>query len=164
MDYRVYRKVLRMVAELHVRGFQRLRIAPGMSASGCYWRCSVTPVTNVSIWHGARLVSYDTLAAHYSAGSEREYFGWKDAGHATPSRLADLFIERFPEIVAAGRGSDWLYAGWYLEMLHLTYPDAIPIAYADWDLPKDYIQTIGGRSDARIPLPPPGLGEEREES
>lgn len=81
MDYRVYRKVLRMVAELHVRGFQRLRIAPGMSASGCYWRCSVTPVTNISIWHGARLVSYDTLAAHYSTGSEREYFGWKDAGH-----------------------------------------------------------------------------------
>jgi len=65
------------------------------------------------------MVSWDTLAAHYSSGSEREYFNWKDAGHATPSKLADLFIERFPEIAAAGRGSDWLYAGWYLDMLHL---------------------------------------------
>ena len=32
MDFRNYRKVLRMVAELHLRGYQRIRIAPGMSS------------------------------------------------------------------------------------------------------------------------------------
>src|SRR5437016_1566977 len=121
MDHRIYRKVLAMVTELHVRGYQRLRIAPGMSASGCSWRCSITPATNISNRHGARMLSWDTLAAHYSSSQEREYFEWKDAAHASPSRLARIFIERFPEIAEAGRGSDWIYAGWYLEMLNLTY-------------------------------------------
>src|SRR3954468_22584387 len=104
MDYRGYRKVLRMLAELHVRGFQRLRIAPGMSGSGCHWRCSITPATNISCRHGARMRSWDLLAAHYTTGQERKYFGWEDASHVTPSRLAELFVERFPAIAEAGRG------------------------------------------------------------
>lgn len=160
MSARAYRKVLRMVTELHVRGYQRLRISPGMAPSGCCWRCSITPATNISSRHGARMLSWDTLAAHYTSGQERKYFGWEDASHVTPSRLAELFIERFPAIAEAGWGSDWVYAGWYLDMLCLTYPDNFPIAYADWDLPKDCLVTTGERSDIRIPLPPPGLGPE----
>jgi hypothetical protein len=160
MEYRAYRKVLRMVAELHVRGYQRLRIAPGMAPSGCYWRCSITPVTNISSRNGARMLSWDKLSVHYTSGHEREYFGWKDAAHVTPSRLAELFIERFPAIVEAGRGSDSVYVGWYLEMLYLTYPNNFPIAYADWDLPGDYLTTTGERLDIRVPLPPPGWGPE----
>lgn len=156
-DYYVYRKILRMVTELHVRGFQRLRIVPGMSPSGCHWRCSITPVANISSQHGARIVCENALRVHYSSSQERHYFGWDDATHATPSQLANIFIKRFPEIVEAGRGSDWLYAGWYLEMLHLTYPDSFPIAYADWEIPEDYLMSVGGRSEAKIPLPPPGL-------
>lgn len=161
MDYSAYRKVLRMVSELHIRGFQRLRIAPGMSGSGCYWRCSITPVTNISSLHGARMLSWDKLGAHYTTGQERRYFGWDDAAHVTPSRLAELFIERFPAIVEAGRGADWVYVGWYIEMLHLTYPKNFPIEYADWDLPNDYLGTTGERKELLIPLPPPGWGPER---
>ena len=152
--YATYRKVLLMVSELHVRGYQRLRIAPGMSPSGCHWRCSITPASNISSEHGARLVSWDTLAAHYSSSSGSEYFEWTDASRLTPSRLAVRFIERFPDIAAAGRGSDWPYAGWYVEMLGITYPDTFPIAYADWDLPPDYLATTGRRPDVRVPLPP----------
>jgi len=158
MDYRVYRKVLRMVGELHLRGFQQLRIAPGMSAAGSHWRCAITPVANISTLHGARLISDDPLVANYSTGSERDYFGWTDAGHCTPSELAELFIKRFPSITAAGRGSDWLYAGWYVEMLGLTFPDGFPIGYADWELPSDYLTITGGREGVRIPMPPPGVG------
>lgn len=156
--YRIYRKILRVVSDLHVRGFQRIRIAPGVSASGMIWRCAITPASNISSEHGARIVSWDNLAAHYASSSEEKYFGWTDVVRATPGMLAELFIARFPMIVEAGRGSDWLYAGWYLEMLHLTYPDAFPIAYADWELPRDHLTTMGGRSDVRIPLPPPGTG------
>jgi len=158
MEYRICRKVLRMVTELHVRGFQRLRIAPGMSPSGGSWRCSITPVTNISGRHGARMLSGDRLAAHYTSAQQGKYFDWPDAAHVTPSRLADLFIERFPRIVEAGRGAEWVYAGGYLEMLHLTYPDSFPIAYADKELPGDCLASTGGRSNLRIPLPPPGWG------
>ena len=38
------------------------------------------------------------------------------------------FVERFPSVVEAGRGSDWPYAGWYMEMLRLTHPDQFPYA------------------------------------
>jgi len=158
MEHQVYRRVLRMVLELHIRGYQRLRIAPGMSPSGCHWRCSITPATNISSRHGARMLSWDTLAAHYNSGQKRNYFGWDDASNASPSSLAELFIERFQEIAAAGRGSDWRYAGWYSEMLHLTYPDCFPIAYADWELPTDCLATNGESDSVRIPLPPPGFG------
>jgi hypothetical protein len=157
MNPHIYRNVLRMVSELHVRGYQRLRIAPGMAPSGLYWRCAITPVTNISSLHGAMLADWDVLTAAYTSGQRDKYFDWQDASHATPSQLADLFISRFPDIVTAGQGSDWSYAGWYLEMLHLTYPNSLPIVYADWDLSKDYIATVGERSDVQVPLPPPGL-------
>jgi hypothetical protein len=160
-DTKVYRKVLLMVAELHVRGYQRMRIAPGMSASGCYWRCSIAPATNISKVHGALLASDEGPAIHYSSGDGGEYFGWHDASHFTPSRLAARFIKRFPAIASAGRGRDWAYIGWFQEMLHLTYPDRLPLAYADWDWshPSGCIGTTspaGAAGDVFIPMPPPG--------
>jgi|GEM_PF-762467 len=154
--HRACRTVLLMVGELHLRGYQRLRIAPGMSASGCYWRCAITPVSNIPAGHGARLVSENRLVAHYSSGQGREYFGWGDVAHLTPGKLAERFIDRCPEIVAEGKGSDWLYAGWYVEMLGKTYPDLFPIAYADWELPSDGLETTGARREVMLPMPPPG--------
>lgn len=159
MDTRIIRNVLQMVSELHVRGYQRIRIAPGMSPSGCSWRCAVTPASNIMPHHGARLRSWDHLTAHYTSGMGAHYFDWKNAAHATPSAMARLFIARFPKIVAAGRGSDWMYAGWYVEMLHLTYPDAFPIAYADWSMPDDVLATTGNGREVSVPLPPLPLAE-----
>jgi len=160
MEYRIHRKVLRMVSELHLRGYQRLRIAPGMSPSGVHWRCGVTPVTNISFRNGAMMLDWDLLSYHYSSSQGSKYFDEIEKPLATPSRLADEFIDRYPTIVEAGKGSDWMYAGWYVEMLHLTYPSAFPIAYADWDLPQDHLGFVGEGGNIRIPLPPPGLGEE----
>ena len=45
MEYRIHRKVLRMVSELHLRGYQRLRIAPGMSPSG--WNLNILETSNL---------------------------------------------------------------------------------------------------------------------
>lgn len=146
------RNVLRMVQELHLRGYQRLRIAPGMSASGFHWRCAVTPAANTQAANAALLREYE-FAAHYTSGMERKYFDWPDAEHASPSRLAELFLERFPKIASAGKGSDWAYAGWYIEMLQLTYPDSFPIAYADYDLPASHLTCVGTQCPP-VPLPP----------
>jgi hypothetical protein len=152
-----------MLSELHVRGYQRLRMAPGMSPSGMHWRCTITPVQNVLRSNGARIASWDTLTAHYTSADERRYFGWTDAAHASPSRLAEMFIERLPAVAAAGYGEDWLYAGWYQHMVHWTYPDAFPIAYADWyDEPAGgRLSTIGGEPAGRlISAPPPGEADD----
>lgn len=166
VDHGVYRRVLLMVGELHRRGYQRLRIAPGMSGSGLHWRCAISPVHNVSRRHGARLVSGedDAMVARYTSGAEAECFGWRDATQAGPGELAALLIERFPALARAGRGSDWLYAGWYQEMLHLTDPRFFPIAYADWGVREDCLETATlGESKVTVPLPPPGEGDDRDE-
>src|SRR5438876_5043836 len=86
-------QLLLMVRELHQMGYERLRIAPGMSLCGCRWRCFVTPVVNIRKDHGALLVNFtrngDMLVepsipspvAFYSGPGCRQYFGWQDAAH-----------------------------------------------------------------------------------
>lgn len=159
------RKVLLLVAELHLRGFQSLRILPYMSPSGGSWRCAIGPASLFSE-QGTRLDEsgeFGVTTVTYTSAAGAEYFLWTDAAKETPSGLARLFIKRFPEIVAAGYGSDWPYAGWYVEMLGLTYPNHFPYAFADWDTPEDWAAsdkywrtiTIGEGEDVKVPLPPP---------
>jgi hypothetical protein len=124
------------------------------------WRCAIAPAYLFSARHGAQLGDdgWDSsLIARYSSAQEDRYFEWRDIHPTTtPSGLANRFVERFPDLVEAGRGTDWAYSGWYVEMLHLTYPDLLPYALADWDHPQDYIPvTGGGDGSVRIPLPPP---------
>lgn len=162
---RAARKVLRMVAELHLRGYQRLRISTCLSGSNSHWRCAVTPAHNISPLNGALMLEWREKDAYYTSAYEREFFGWDDVAHATPSRFADVFVDRLPDLVREGLGSDWLYAGWYVEMLHRTYPDLVPVAYyADGHLePEPHglwvpIECIGEREGIKIPPPPPGFG------
>lgn len=59
------------------------------------------------------------------------------------------------EIAREGKGSDWVYTGWYVEMMHLTYPDAFPYAFADYVPPGDVLYANRGRH-LTLPLPPRG--------
>lgn len=162
---REYRKVLQMVGELHVRGYQRLRILPYMAPSGMAWRCAIGPAALFSR-DGLRLDEsgdFGETTVSYTSGAGGEYFLWTDAAHETPSGLARLFIKRFPKIVTAAKGSDWTYAGWYVEVLGLTYPNLLPYAFADWDDPEEPEDEnrrwrtiiIGTGKEVRIPVPPP---------
>lgn len=86
----------------------------------------ITPSSNILVEHGAEIANHAGPIALYTTGMEKRYFDWSDTAGKTASQLADMFIERFPEIARAGRGRDWMYAGWFAEMLHLTYPDHVP--------------------------------------
>ena len=105
----------------------------------------------------------DHLAAHYSSGQNNEYFGWTDAKEDTVQQLAQKFIERFPDIVAASRGDDWNYAGWYVSMVGHAEREHFPIAYADWDLYQNprFMPLCGCESD--LLMPPPGEAEDEKE-
>jgi len=100
-----------------------------------------------------RLGSLDV--AHYTTDQGAEYFGWADAADDPPRRLAEKFIERFPEIVARGKGAAPAYARWYTEMIEATGPDGLIIMYADWDTPDDHVPALNVREGVRVPLPPP---------
>ena len=150
------RRVLRMMSELHMRGYQRLRLVPHLYALGT-WRGGITWAGNVRADHGAIAVDWSEDATpQHSSASGREVFGWADAVALTPSRLAALFIQRFPELAARGRGPDFEYAGWFSWMLHETYPDCLPVAFGETlGVPEGGLVTVGGRELCLTP-PPPG--------
>ena len=161
MESHTYRNVLLLVEELHKRGYEKLRICPGMSPSGIYWRCSITYAGLFSSRHGALISGGDPLVARYTSGQEASYFGWEDAAGDTVPQLADKFLERFPEICSKGKGKDEAYASWYVDMLRLTMPNGLPVAYDDYDLHEDCLPLIFyEHPDAKvntptcIPLPP----------
>ncbi len=150
-------RVLQSVHELHKLGYQRVRIVPGMAPSGMHWRCSITHVGNILDTHGAMFMNQSVDAAHYSSSQETEYFGWTDAASDTAAELADKLIHRFSWIARNGHGRDWLYAGWYVEMLGLAEKGAFPIAYADWyEDPEPGWLPTSGVQQTRLPMPPGG--------
>lgn len=155
-------RVLRIVHEFHKQGYQLMRIAPGMSPSGCSWRCSIAPRSNILRSHGAKLRDWDRLAAHYSSAQSNEYFGWSDAEQDDVKTLATKFRDRMPDIVEASRGIDWQYAGWNVSMLGYAEKELFPIAYADWhgELDTRFLPLSGGKSE--LLMPPPGDAEEEQ--
>ena len=168
-DANASRKILLMVGEFHLRGFQRLRILPYMAPSGTSWRCTIGPAGLFSE-DGLELNEsgeFGVTTVTYTSASVTEYFNWTNAQYETPSGLARLFIERFPQIVTAAKGSDWTYVGWYIEMLGLTYSNHFPYAFADWDGPEERKNnpsswrtiTIGESNGVkvRVPVPLPNL-------
>ncbi len=160
---RRYQRLLLMVHELHKRGYQRIRIMPGAAPSGNYGRCVITHIGNILKKHGAKCKVY-TDGALYSTADSNEYFGWKDAKQDTARQLATKFIERFPELVKKGKGSDWEYAGWYVEMLGHAERGHFPVAFADWygtPDPRWLPTTVGFESG--LPMPPGGEAEPSDE-
>ena len=164
-------QVILMVHELHKLGYQRMRIAPGMSASGMHWRCAVTHLGNIQRTHGAKACRDNGMAnrpdgesAFYTSGQGNEYFGWKDSKEDTPRQLADKFIARFPRLANLACGQDWAYAGWFVLMLGLAEKGFGPVAYADWYETPDprWLPTTG--DDTRLPMPPGGEGGADTES
>jgi hypothetical protein len=150
-------RVLRMVHHLHKLGYQRVRIVPGLSPSGCHWRCSVTHIRNILKSNGAMPRDFHREMAHYTTGQKNAYFGWDDARQDTVEQLATRFIERFPDLVRQGRGLDWPYAGWYVQMLGFAEKGALPVAYADCFPRPDpsWLPTTKG-ADSGLPMPPGG--------
>jgi hypothetical protein len=173
------RKLLQAVAELHVRGHQKLRIVANVGGPGC-WRCVVVPSHYVQQSHGARLSpmagtatydvyhgddenTYGRYAAKYSSSEGESFWQTKGAAYMSPPQLARRFLKLYPELAKLSYGQDWVYAGWYQHMLHATYPDALPIAfndnsYDDDACPTDHMITIG--REVRLPMPPPGHAPE----
>ncbi|HET7737634.1 MAG TPA: hypothetical protein VFK32_03585 [Tepidiformaceae bacterium] len=153
------RRVLEMVHELHHLGYQRIRACPAIAPTGLAWRCAITPAQNTLRIHGARLYDWNSLTAHYSSGMGDRYFDWDDGPGKGPKALARLFVERYPDIVRAGEGSDWAYVGWFVEMLNRTTARSLPYAMSDWDDPDDRVPTTD--EGTALPLPPAGEAEAR---
>lgn len=145
-----------MVRELHNLGYGRLRLAPGMAPSGCYWRGLVAPIRNILPEHGAKVMAFRRDAAVYNTGQNEKFFGWEDAVGNSPAELATKFISRFPDMAAAGLGNDDSYVRWYKEMVEATEPEGLIYAYSDWgDSNPACLNVIGNSRERKVPYPPP---------
>lgn len=131
-------RVLAVIHELHKVGCQRIRIAPGVSPSGCHWRCAITHAANVKS-NGWEPLDWSTGVVTYTTGDEDRYFGWADGVGKSARELAQMFVDRFPDLCRLGRGADPIYAGWYVQMLGAAESGRLPIFYADYELEHDAV-------------------------
>jgi hypothetical protein len=145
--YETPRRLLLMVAEIHRRGYERLRIFFCEDQWGA-WRCLFLP---------ALIELPDGLSEkpQHVCVYMRELFGWKDAAGDSVEELADKFIERFPKTSNLCQGKDEGYVKWFAQMLTATEPDGLIIELADRPLPNGYLITCNLPRNMRIPLPPP---------
>lgn len=164
-----YRRVLLMVRELHLIGFERLR-APAYEYP-VSWRCPVVPATWTYREHGGRFAGHhpslgrlleETSLDHtYSSAAGQHPFGWTNATFATPQELARKFLRERREIAFAGWGPDPQYAEWFRRMLEATKPNGLISAFSDYDEAADYLYALEAPVRT-IPLPPPGLASQAE--
>lgn len=120
-----------MVRELHRLLYEKLRIVPGLPPSGTAWRCEIVPADVAWSERGTLGFASQDTEARYSTGQRSCYFGWSDIRGESPEEMAAGFVERFPQLVAAGRGNDSAYRAWFDDMLVMTAPRGLPYAY--WD-------------------------------
>lgn len=98
----------------------------------------------------------------YSSGQENRYFEWHDAQNDSANALALKLIERCPEIAEAGKGRDWEYAGWLVELMGLLERGGgLPVMFSEYDGPEEGVVGIfyydgSNRPPSEFSLPPGG--------
>lgn len=159
--WRRCQRVLASVVELHKRGYQRLRISPGIAPTGLAWRCILAPASRFEtggLLLGPRASWDDGSMVVYSSAQEAEYFGWPDVTTASARELADAVEARCPRLINESRGQDWPYSGWLIEILGYAERRILPSAYDDsWPKPDWYPQgiVVEGAQDSPLRLPAP---------
>jgi hypothetical protein len=97
-------RLIKMVVELHRRGYQHLRICPYEYPLA--WRLEIAPNSEFSSSNGAFRPSTSSEPVRYSSASETSYFGWAHAAEFDSQRLAKEFETHFRELCEAGAGRD----------------------------------------------------------
>ena len=146
--------LLKAVRVLHRRGFEQLRIVPGMSPTGLHWRCTLVPA----------VATDQPVAARYTTGNGSDYFGTGTTEATSAEELASVIETEFPELVEAARARDLGYVAWFATMLDVAMTGFLPCYYdEDMDPPVDELPLIrlaeaGDPPHLPMPPPPPGAG------
>lgn len=127
-------RILEAVNLLHRMGYGGLRIHPGLSASGMYWRIALFSRDSLDALGGTVGPRDDEPCLRYSNGAGYEFNGQRfpeDVGLVT---VAEQILAGLPTLQRGDpRDShDHAYAEWFADLLtQVTRTSALPIAY--WD-------------------------------
>lgn len=144
-------RILQGVRILHERGYHRVRILPGMSASGVYWRVAIDVIENSEV----ELSETDSQTfGHritYTTGYESEFLGTEVNAASDPDEVANLVLAALPDMVPTP--DDPAYVAWFEKLLALVEQEwRLPVAYADhFDEAPGWEVGWGG---VRYPHPP----------
>lgn len=132
-------KCLHLARELHLRGFEQLRVFPHVSPSGTAWRCDFESEkygenVAVSSWMYGKIKDFEKSKITTSI---------KD--------LANQFESEFSELMRMSSFRNTEYVKWYKEMLEQLEQDELPYALDDYWHATEYWKTTKGK---KIPLPP----------
>lgn len=151
-------RMLEMTHELHVLGYQQIRIFPYLSPSGCYWRAEWAPASAFRVATEPPHVRSEREAVRYSSCDGWAPFGWQSVSELSAQAMAQQFVRQFPEIARAGEGDDWAYAGWLTRLLGEARRSRLPYMLADWSV--DLSRGIPMTEGEPFPLPPSATWEE----
>jgi O-acetyl-ADP-ribose deacetylase len=141
-------RALQGVQTLHRRGFHRIRILPGLNASGSAWRVVITTAENLGPKEDFYRIRDERRAVFYSSAGGPEFGGGVVTAGTPPQEVADLILRALPGIEPA---DDPAYVGWFAGLMEHVGPDTLPIAYADYF--DDSEGWLVGPS-RRYPVPP----------
>lgn len=161
-------RLIKMMVELHRRGFQLLRIFPYEYPIA--WRLKIAPKQCFSARNGAYidLSSFGDQTiedATYSSSSGLKYFDLENVERLDAEHLAGEFARAFPRLCEAGLGRDWEYAGWLSELSgHVSRTHLLPFVMAEYFEPgpddltylplRDYSRSA---EVTKFPLPPSSI-------
>lgn len=150
--------LLAMLAELHDRGYQRLRISCGMSPAGMHWRHMIAPRSYFEP-NGYWLKSNKFAAAAVGSLSDLDQppFQWpEEMAGRPPAEMADYFEAHHAALLEDGKGKDAAYAAWLRAMLEACGQDGALILFDDYSDPATVFRiTSRPQEDRRVPPPPP---------
>lgn len=137
-------RLLNAIHELHRQGYQNLACYCYKSASGFHWRLELKHFDELYVDQTDDIkqlhIHEAEHATHTSGESGNDYFGWTDAKNANAYQLADLIKRRFPRLLAACKGNNFEYAGWFVYMLGQAEQERLPVFFLEYnDLQKGKI-------------------------
>lgn len=147
-------KLLEMIATLHKKGYELIRICPHLAPSGAYWRCAISTKDNFDKSNGIKLMKHDKdIVAGYSSSSLENYFDIKDSDKISVQELAEKFLLQLPKIAKKGKSADSEYAAWFDKVLLIAKNGNMPVAFCDYEryIADGYIAFT--RCDEKLELP-----------
>lgn len=134
-SYFTWLRLLQGVGTLHQRGYEGVRIRPGMSPSGMFWRVQIASSEDFEPvhWKGATdfVPKGDANQVKYTTAKGTEVGTGYVTSATSPDEAADIVLQQVPTL--AKKYSDPEYVVWFQALLAVVEGlKSAPILYSDY--------------------------------